>query len=78
MEWNPDIAPHATVMNIKLHIGVPDGCILYIWLHISGIVKSGFVYIPMITPIAITIRQIPKSGYIFPMILSIEMNVAIK
>ena len=26
VEWKPEIAPQATVMNIKLQIGVPLGC----------------------------------------------------
>ena len=38
VEWNPEIAPHATVINIKLQIGLPAGCILVKWLQISGIV----------------------------------------
>ena len=38
VEWKPEIAPHATVMNMKLQIGVPDGCILYICVQISGMV----------------------------------------
>ena len=27
-EWNPEIAPHATVINMKLQIGLPSGCML--------------------------------------------------
>ena len=26
VEWKPEMAPQATVMNMKLQIGVPDGC----------------------------------------------------
>ena len=76
--WKPEIAPHATVINIKLHIGVALGCIFLKLVQISGIVYSGFVKIPNATPSAMMIRQIPKIGYILPMILSMEMNVAIK
>ena len=28
VEWKPEIAPQATVMNMKLQIGVLEGCIL--------------------------------------------------
>ena len=28
VEWKPEIAPHATVMNMKLQMGVPYGCML--------------------------------------------------
>ena len=28
VEWNPEIAPQATVMNMKDQIGVPFGCML--------------------------------------------------
>ena len=65
-------------MNMKLHTGVPLGCIFLKLLQISGITYSGFVKIPKATPRAMMIRQIPKIGYILPMILSIEINVAIK
>lgn len=78
MEWKPVMAPQATVMNMKLHIGVPSGCILVKLSHISGMPYCELTNIPNITPTAITMRQTPKMGYIFPMILSMERNVAMK
>ncbi len=36
--WKPEIAPQATVMNMKLQIGVPEGCMEPKWLQISGMV----------------------------------------
>ena len=38
VEWKPEIAPQATVMNMKLQIGVPDGCMLWKFDHSSGMV----------------------------------------
>ena len=38
VEWKPEIAPQATVMNMKLQIGVPDGCMLLKFAQISGMV----------------------------------------
>ena len=37
-EWKPETAPQATVMNMKLQIGVPEGCMEPKWLQISGMV----------------------------------------
>ena len=62
VEWKPEIAPQATVMNMKLHTGVPLGCMERKLVHSSGMVYSGLTKIPMITPTAITIRQIPNRG----------------
>ena len=36
--WKPEIAPQATVMNMKLQIGVLEGCMEPKWLQISGMV----------------------------------------
>ena len=38
VEWKPEIAPQATVMNMKLQIGVPEGCMLPKCSQISGMV----------------------------------------
>ena len=35
--WKPEMAPQATVMNMKLQMGVPWGCILVKLFQISGI-----------------------------------------
>ena len=38
VEWKPEIAPQATVMNMKLQMGVLEGCILLKFAQISGMV----------------------------------------
>ena len=55
MEWNPEIAPHATVMNIKDHIGVPFGCmflklfhpevLVYVYVFPFGTFKIALLYV---------------------------------
>ena len=48
-------------MNMKLQIGVPAGCMLPKCVQISGI-EYPFIGMPMLTPTAIAIRQIPNTG----------------
>ena len=60
--WKPEIAPQATVMNMKLHTGVPEGCMEPKLFQISGMVYSGLVKMPTATPMAMMIRQIPNRG----------------
>ena len=58
--WNPDIAPHATVMNMNGHIGRLSG-----WRfskEISGIVYCGRNTIAPAMLTAITIRMTPNMG----------------
>ncbi len=86
MEWNPEIAPQATEMNMNDHMGVPCGCMLRKLFQISGIAEAAIWIwvsvpsdavtvrggreapvalmriVPMATPTAMTIRQIPKIG----------------
>ena len=60
--WKPEMAPQATVMNMKDQMGVPLGCMLVKLSQISGITYSGLVSTPKPTPTAMMIRQIPKMG----------------
>ena len=77
MAWKPEMAPQATVMNMKAQMGVPLGCMLWKLEKISGIF-SPLVRVPKQTPMAMMIRQMPNRGYTLPMTLSTEMKVAMK
>ena len=59
VEWKPEIAPQATVMNMIGQIGVPFGCMLV--KLISGMVYP-FAKSMVPTPTAIKIKQKPKNG----------------
>ena len=70
--WNPEIAPHATVMNMSGKNSFPSG-----W-RLSK-VKTGNSYPPKNSPPVITtamaIRRTPNTGYSFPMSLLMGRSV---